>query len=78
MAFAHKSEARLPLGSPLSRGFCDDAAGFASCYGPAVCLPSKNEDFVVPLQREDLSTRREPATGDPGVSPDRTHTGWLP
>jgi hypothetical protein len=22
--------------------------------------------------------RRESATGDPGVSPDRTHTGWLP
>lgn len=27
---------------------------------------------------EDLSCRREPATGDPGISPDRTHTGKPP
>src|SRR5919106_3022976 len=77
MAFTHKTEARLPLGPALA-GFCDDAAGFASCYGPAGCSPPKNGDFVIPLRRWDLSARRESATGDPGVSPDRTHTGWLP
>jgi len=77
MAFTHNPEARLPLAPRLSQGFCDDAAGFASCYGPAVRSPPKIGDFVVPLRRWDLSAHREPATRDPGVSPDRTHTGWL-
>jgi hypothetical protein len=26
----------------------------------------------------DLARRREPRYRGPGVSPDRTHTGWLP
>jgi hypothetical protein len=55
----------------------NDAAGFASCCGPVGCPPRTGAVFLR------LDTGISPdagsaATGDPGVSPDRTHTGWLP
>ena len=69
MAFAHPHR----LGSSFSRptaGVLDDAAGFTSCCGLASCS--------TPLRTPPLSTDAGGfATGDPGVSPDRTHTGWL-
>jgi len=47
-----------------------DAADFASCCGPAVRSS--------PLRTPPLGDARGFTTGDPGVSPDRTLTGWLP
>ena len=76
MAFAVEVPARLPLG-PFAPDFSNGAASFASCSGP-VTRHLLNE---VSLLRFDagLSTNTgSRATGDPGVSPDRTHTGWLP
>jgi hypothetical protein len=55
----------------------NDAAGFASCCGPVGCPPLPGAVFP----RFDLGLSPDAgsaATGDPGVSPDRTHTGWLP
>ena len=55
---------------PRSHESLDDAAQFASRCGPAVAPPRFEPD---------LST--EPGgltTGNPGLSPNRTLTGWLP
>src|SRR3954451_20851978 len=52
----------------------NDAAGFASCYGPHLCSPSQG--FRHWASTPGVSTRsRQPATGPPGSYPDRTHTG---
>ena len=53
-----------------------DAAGFASCCGPVICSPP-HRDFVTPLRP--TTSRSQPGVSyqDPGVSPDRTCTGWL-
>lgn len=40
-------------------------------------MPPPSCGVVAPLRQRDLARRREPATGDPGVSPSRTCTGWL-
>jgi hypothetical protein len=67
MAFAVCCAARLSLRS-------NDAADFASRYGPLSCSPCRGI-------RRWASTRpvsrpsRQPATGLPGDYPDRTHTG---
>src|SRR5262245_35900665 len=45
-------------------GVHHDAAGFASCCGPATCSPPRR-DFVTPLRRRPLDRRREPATREP-------------
>ena len=62
---------------PLSarRRAYNDAAGFASRYGPPSCSPQRGF-------RRWASTRpvsrpsRQPATGPPGSYPDGTHTRW--
>src|SRR5918995_5829041 len=59
---------------PARRRRPNDAAGFASRYGPLSCSPQRGF-------RRWASTRpvsrpsRQPATGPPGSYPDRTHTG---
>src|SRR5436190_19405104 len=55
----------------------NDAAGFASCCGPVGCPPRTGAVFLRldPGLSPDAGSA---ATGDPGVSPDRTHHGWLP
>jgi len=73
MAFTVKHAARHSLYPPQGRT-CNDAAGFASRYGPLARSPRKGF-------RRWASTRpvsrpsRQPATGPPGSYPDRTHTG---
>ena len=39
MAFALIHRARLSLAPPLAGRISNDAAGFASCYGPLSCSP---------------------------------------
>ena len=77
MAFANGKQARLPLAPPQRREFLTTLQ--ASLH--AADRP------VAPALTDGLSLRFDgglsPAAGsrateDPGVSPDRTHTGWLP
>src|SRR6266571_2490648 len=63
MAFALRIRARLPLG-PAHAGIRNDAAGFASCCGPASCSPP-HRGFVAPLRRRALTRRREPCYQGP-------------
>jgi IS5 family transposase len=49
---------------PRTRAFSDDAAGFASCCGPASCSPPCR-GFVAPLRRRALTRRREPCYRGP-------------
>ena len=68
MAFAQSTQARLPH-VPANRRSLDDAADFAHAADRPVAPP-----------RFDPGLSTGPgsfATGDPGVSPDRTLTGWL-
>lgn len=78
VAFAVEVHARLPLGPHLfGEGFTYDAADFASCCGPA----SRHPLYGVLLLRFDPGLSPDAgsrATRDPGVSPDGTHTRWLP
>lgn len=76
MAFALQAQARLLLDPHHVRGLNDDAAGFTSCCGLAVRdIPtgcsSLRFDTDIPADAG------SPATEDPGISPDRTYTGWL-
>jgi len=75
VAFAVKVPARLPLG-PLAR---------VSLTTPQASLHAADRPVATPLYgvlllrfdagiSPDAGSR---ATGDPGVSPDRTRTGWL-
>ena len=66
-------EARHSLVRPEGR-LSNDAAGFASCYGPHRRSPRKGFRRwapAPPVSRRD----RQPATGPPGSYPDRTSTG---
>jgi hypothetical protein len=76
MAFASQAQARLLLGPHHVRGLNDDAAGFTSCCGLAGCdIPTGCSSL-----RFDTGFSTDagsPATEDPGISPDRTFTGWL-
>ena len=66
-------EARHSLARPEGR-LSNDAAGFASCYGPHRRSPRKG--FCRWAPAPPVSRRnRQPATGPPGSYPDRTHTG---
>jgi hypothetical protein len=73
MAFAVRDAARLLLSPALTGGRPNDAAGFASRYGPLSCSPQRGS-------RRWASTRpvcrpsRQPATGPPDSYPDGTHT----
>ena len=69
MAFALFRQARLLLGRPEAVTD-DDAAGFAVAADRPVAPPR----FAPRLS----TTHGGFPTGDPGVSPDRTSTGWLP
>ena len=69
MAFALFERARLLLGHHTVVNI-DDAAGFAFAADRPVDPPR----FAPRLS----ATHGGLTTGDPGVSPDRTHTGWLP
>ncbi len=62
---------------PAHTGFSNDAAGFASCCGPASCHPL-NEVSLLRFDTGISPDAGSRATGNPGVSPDRTSTGWLP
>jgi hypothetical protein len=69
MAFATGMQARLPLG-PLARGFLTT---------PQASLDAA--DWPVALRPASTPGSRPtpgPRYRDPGVSPGRTHTGWLP
>ena len=66
-------EARHSLTRPSGR-LSNDAAGFASCYGPHRRSPIRASDAGLrpgPFSRPS----RQPATGPPGSYPDRTSTG---
>jgi len=73
MAFAVTDAARLLISPTLTGRRPNDAAGFASRYGPLSCSPQRGF-------RRWASTRpvsrpsRQPATGPPGSYPDGTHT----
>ena len=70
MAFTLITRARHSLPAKVS----NDAAGFASRYGPLSCSPLKGFRRWAPprpVSRRD----RQPATGLPGNYPDRTSTG---
>ena len=69
MAFALFLRARLLLGRPEAVTD-DDAAGFAVAADRPVAPPR----FAPRLS----ATHGGLTTGDPGVSPDRTSSGWLP
>ena len=51
----------------------NDAAGFASCYGPHRRSPIRA--FDAGLRPGPFQPNRQPATGPPGSYPDRTSTG---
>ena len=76
MAFAPQAQARLLLGPHDMRGLNDDAASFTSCCGlvgrdiPTGCSSPR---FDIDISTDAGSH----ATEDPGISPDRTCTGWL-
>jgi hypothetical protein len=66
-------EARHSLARPEGQ-LSNDAAGFASCYGPHRRSPLQGFWRWAPTPP--VSRRsRQPATGPPGSYPDRTHTG---
>ena len=68
MAFAVSPTARLPLGPPQRTGLHDDAySGFTHVADRAIAPPRFAPDLSI--------THGGIATRDPGVSPDRTHTG---
>jgi hypothetical protein len=74
MAFTLISGARHSLHRTTIGGTSNDAAGFASRYGPLSRSPYKG--FRHWASTPDVSLRRrQPATGPPGSYPDRTHTG---
>ena len=70
MAFAHPRRARLPLDHPK-----------VECLTTLARASLRAADWPVgsPRFEPGLSTEHGGfPTGDPGVSPDRTLTGWLP
>src|SRR5271157_5213850 len=69
MAFVHWGRTRLLL-VRANTDRRNDAAGFTSCCGLVSCS--------APLRTRPLDHARGFTTGDLGVSPDRTLTGWLP
>jgi hypothetical protein len=73
MAFALISGARHSLFPPTG-GTSNDAAGFASCYGPHRRSPLQGFRRWAPTPGVS-PRRRQPATGPPGSYPDRTSTG---
>jgi hypothetical protein len=76
MAFATGIQARLPLG-PLARGFLTTLQASLDAADWPVARPLDGTVYL----RFDLGLSPDAgsaATGDPGVSPGRTHTGWLP
>ena len=76
MAFASGIRARLPLG-PLARGFLTTLQASLHAADRSVARPAPGAVFLRldPGLSPDAGSA---ATGDPGVSPGRTHTGWLP
>jgi hypothetical protein len=76
MAFASEIQARLPLG-PLTRGFLTTLQASLDAADWPVARPLPGAVFLRfdPGLSPDAGSA---ATGDPGVSPGRTHTGWLP
>jgi hypothetical protein len=70
MAFAVDEPARHPLIPPGGGCFDDACSGFARAADRTVAPPR----FAPGLS----ATHGGIATGDPGVSPDRTHTGGPP
>jgi hypothetical protein len=76
MAFASGIQARLPLG-PLARGFLTTPQASLHAADRSVARPALGAVFLR-LDIEISPDAGSAATGDPGVSPDRTHTGWLP
>ena len=76
MAFATGIQARLPLG-PLARGFLTTPQASLDAADWPVARPLYGTVYL----RSDPGLSPDAgsaATGDPGVSPDRTRTGWLP
>jgi hypothetical protein len=68
---------RRALGTPPSHPhgrLSNDAAGFASRYGPLQSLPLKGPS-TLGFDAGRSPRRRQSATGPPGSYPDRTHTG---
>jgi hypothetical protein len=61
------------LGSPFPH---DHAAGFTSSYGPASRSPPTKGTLSLRFDAGLSTDAGSRATGDPGVSPDRTLTGW--
>jgi hypothetical protein len=76
MAFATGIQARLPLG-PLARGFLTTLQASLHAADWPVARPLHEAVYLRfdPGLSPDAGSA---ATEDPGVSPDRTHTGWLP
>src|SRR5512132_51330 len=76
MAFATGIQARLPLG-PLARGFLTTLQASLDAADWPVARPLYGTVYLRfdPGLSPDAGSA---ATGDPGVSPGRTHTGWLP
>ena len=71
MAFAVRETARHPLARPTAAGSHDDAcSGFTRVADRTVAPPR----FAPGLS----TTHGDIATRDPGISPDRTHTGRPP
>src|SRR5215211_4094593 len=74
MAFTVISAARHSLHPTQPDRTSNDAAGFASCYGPLSRFPRLG--FRHWASTPDVSLqRRQSATGPPDSYPDRTHTG---
>ena len=74
MAFAPISRGSALPYPPATGQLSNDAAGFASCYGPHRRSPRKGFRRWAPAPP--VSRRhRQPATGPPGSYPDRTSTG---
>ena len=73
VAFAVTTAARLLLSPTLTGGRPNDAAGFASRYGPLSCSPQRGFRRWASTQPVSRLSR-QPATGPPGSYPDGTHT----
>ncbi len=74
MAFTLISEGSALPAPALAGGTSNDAAGFASCYGPHRRSPLQGFRHWAPT-RPVSRPSRQPATGPPGSYPDRTSTG---
>jgi len=77
MAFAHPTRARLPLDPAHAGVFVTTLQASRDVADWPVACPLSGTSLL----RFDggiSPAAGSRATGDPGVSPDRTHTGWLP